>query len=255
MRTLSPPASAPRSSRLGGTGRRCGTSQKSRERWKGSSATSRARFSRASECCRSAATAHSWLTRQLAQIVPAIEAGVVSVVEHDLDCVIANRLDRDDGDILLARDKLFLARRMPLHFGARALDAQPLGGQSDRLAVIEGDLKDAPLVHRRNIAWPGHRGFLHSRMRMRGAGFAPGAPAASVSATRRAISSKALACGLSAMLAMTGRPSSELARIAMSSGTSPRKGTPSFSASLRAPPCEKTSVRPPQCAQTKEDKF
>ena len=33
----------------------------------------------------------------------------------------------------------------------------------------------------------------------------------------------------------------------MSSGTSPRKGTPSFSASLRAPPCEKTSVRPPQC--------
>ena len=32
---------------------------------------------------------------------------------------------------------------------------------------------------------------------MRGAGFAPGAPAASVSATRRAISSKALACGLS----------------------------------------------------------
>ena len=41
---------------------------------------------------------------------------------------------------------------------------------------------------------------------MRGAGFAPGAPAASVSATRLAISRNAFACGLSGMLATTGRP-------------------------------------------------
>jgi hypothetical protein len=67
---------------------------------------------------------------------------------------------------------------------------------------------------------------------MRGAGFAPVDPVASVSATRRAIPSKVSACGLPGMLAMTGRPSSELVRMAMSSGTSPRKGTPSFSASF-----------------------
>src|ERR1700677_1922982 len=122
--TLSRPASAPRSLRLGGTERRRRTSAKSRERWRASRATSQVQFSRASDYCCSAATAHSRrLTGQPSQIVPAIEAGVVSVVEHDLDRVIANGLDRDDGDVLLARDNLFLARRVALHFSAWALHA------------------------------------------------------------------------------------------------------------------------------------
>src|ERR1700677_778980 len=122
--TLSRPASAPRSLQLGGTERRRRTSARSRERWRASSATSQVRFSRASDERCSAATARSCRSAgQLTQIIPAIETGVVSVVEHDLDRVIANRLDRDDGDVLLARDNLFLARRVALHFSAWALHA------------------------------------------------------------------------------------------------------------------------------------
>src|SRR3984885_3912456 len=122
--TLSRPAWAPRSSRRGGTERRRRTSARSRERWRASSATSQVQFSRASDERSSAATARSCRSAgQLTQIVPAIETGVVSVVEHDLDRVIANRLDRDDGDVLLARDNLFLAWRVALHFSAWALHA------------------------------------------------------------------------------------------------------------------------------------
>ena len=42
----------------------------------------------------------------------------MSVVEHDLDRVIANGLNRDDGDIFLACDNLLLAGRMALNLGA-----------------------------------------------------------------------------------------------------------------------------------------
>ena len=47
--------------------------------------------------------------------------------------------------------------------------------------------------------------------------------------------------GLDAMLATSGVPASEVSRILMVSGTSPRNGTPMRSASLRAPPWPKIS--------------
>src|SRR6185312_2470786 len=57
-----------------------------------------------------------------------------------------------------------------------------------------------------------------------------------------------LLCGAEATM---GVPPSEVSRIARSSGTSPRNGTPSFSASWRAPPWAKMSVRSPQWGQRK----
>src|SRR5690554_8005992 len=48
---------------------------------------------------------------------------------------------------------------------------------------------------------------------------------------------KAFACGLSGLETTIGTPPSEPNRISRSSGISPRKGAPSFSASARAPPC------------------
>ena len=67
---------------------------------------------------------------------------------------------------------------------------------------------------------------------MRGAGLRP-------ARRRRASPPPAARCrgrrwpaGCPRMLATTGRPASEFSRMAMSSGTSPRNGTPSFSASV-----------------------
>ena len=51
--------------------------------------------------------------------------------------------------------------------------------------------------------------------------------------------------------ASTGAPPSEVSRISMCSGASPRNGRPCVSASWRAPPWAKMSLRVPQCGQTK----
>src|SRR5208282_6932779 len=94
------------------------------------------------------------LARELAQIVPAVEAGVVAVVEHEFDCVVADRLDVDDNDVLLAGDDPLLARRMALDLGAWAFDAQALGGQADGFAVVEHDLERPPLVRHGDVGRP-----------------------------------------------------------------------------------------------------
>src|SRR5208337_1451941 len=91
--------------------------------------------------------------------------GVVAVVEHDLDRIIANGLDPDDGDVFLARHDLLLAWRMAPHFGARAFDAQPLGGEADDLPVVEGDFEDAPPLHRRDVRRPGHCSLILSLLK------------------------------------------------------------------------------------------
>src|SRR5579864_5715797 len=94
------------------------------------------------------------LTCELTQIGPGVEAGVVSVVEHDLDRVIADRFEADNGDVFLAGDDPPLARRMALDLGARAHDAQLLSGEPDRLAVVEGDLQRPALVPGRDVGGP-----------------------------------------------------------------------------------------------------
>src|SRR6516225_8100096 len=50
-------------------------------------------------------------------------------------------------------------------------------------------------------------------------------------------------------------PASDFSRMTMSSGTSPRNGTPRRSASWRAPPWPKMSELLPQCGQMKVDMF
>jgi NAD(P)-dependent dehydrogenase (short-subunit alcohol dehydrogenase family) len=52
-------------------------------------------------------------------------------------------------------------------------------------------------------------------------------------------------------IATIGRPESDVSRIGMASGTSPRKGTPSRAASCRAPPWAKMSERVPHSGQMK----
>lgn len=77
------------------------------------------------------------LVAELVQIAPRIETGRMHVVEDEADGVIADRIDLDDLDILLARHELALLGMMALHFRARALDPQVLGRQLETLAIVE----------------------------------------------------------------------------------------------------------------------
>src|SRR6516164_5506026 len=81
---------------------------------------------------------------ELAQVGPAVDAGVVLVVEHDADGVVADRLDRHDLHMAAARYDL-LGRRsaMTHHLGRRAFDPQIFGWQRATLAVGEIDLDAA----------------------------------------------------------------------------------------------------------------
>ena len=53
---------------------------------------------------------------QLMQISPGEQAGVVTVVEDDLDGVLADGFHCADADSLFAEDQHFLAGAMPLYF-------------------------------------------------------------------------------------------------------------------------------------------
>src|SRR5688572_27641716 len=55
------------------------------------------------------------LSPELEQVAPGVKAGVVHVVEVDLEGVVADRLDPEDLDFLLACHKLALLRRVPLN--------------------------------------------------------------------------------------------------------------------------------------------
>src|SRR5271165_3767448 len=106
--------------------------------------------------CSLVSLAASWSARELAQVVPRIKPGVVAVVEHDPDRIIADRLDADEGDILLAGHDPLLARRMALNLGARALHPQSLGGQAGDPAVVEDDLQDPSLLAHGDVGRPRH---------------------------------------------------------------------------------------------------
>src|SRR6266851_5266050 len=94
---------------------------------------------------------------QLVQIVPAIDAGRVHVVEHEPHRVIANRMHFEDGDVALAGDGLALVRRMALHLRARAPDAQILGIELEALAAVEGDDECLAVLAQPQLGRPGLR--------------------------------------------------------------------------------------------------
>src|SRR5215472_10589257 len=73
------------------------------------------------------------------QVIPAVEASVVPVVENDAHCIISDALEGCDLDVFLACDEHLLVRRMALHLRARRLDAQIFGRKPKSLAVIIGD--------------------------------------------------------------------------------------------------------------------
>src|SRR5476649_289787 len=93
---------------------------------------------------------------QLVQVGPAVDAGIVLVVEDDADGVVADRLDRLDLHMAPARHDL-LGRRaaVALHLGGRAFDAQILGRHHIALAVGEIDLKPALGLEHAQLARPG----------------------------------------------------------------------------------------------------
>ena len=78
---------------------------------------------------------------KLGEIIPAVDAGRVHVVEGEPHGVISDRLDFGDHDMALAWHGLALVRRMTLHLGARAFDPQIFGGKLETLAILEGDRK------------------------------------------------------------------------------------------------------------------
>src|SRR6185503_16688691 len=63
--------------------------------------------------------AHVMLLAELAQQRPAVDAGVVAVVEAQHHRVVADRLDRRDVDVALARHEHALPGAVALHFGRR----------------------------------------------------------------------------------------------------------------------------------------
>src|SRR5262245_42034715 len=52
---------------------------------------------------------------ELEQVVPAVDAGRVHVVEYQPDGIIADRMDFEDRDVPLAGDRLALVRRVALN--------------------------------------------------------------------------------------------------------------------------------------------
>src|SRR3954465_4066679 len=81
---------------------------------------------------------------ELAKVGPAVDAGVVLVVEHDANGVVTDRFDRSDLHMPPAADDLLGPRSaMALHFRRWALHPQIFSGQAAALAVGEVDLDPA----------------------------------------------------------------------------------------------------------------
>src|SRR5262249_10876728 len=72
---------------------------------------------------------------ELEEIIPAVDAGRMHVVEDEPRRVVADRMHFEDGDIFFPRNSLALVRRMALNLRTRALDPQIFGGQVEGLAV------------------------------------------------------------------------------------------------------------------------
>src|SRR5437660_10748844 len=77
------------------------------------------------------------------------------VVEDEPYGIIADRLDLDNPDVLLAADRLPLGGRMALHFRARTHDAQIFRRELERLPAVERDGEHAAFVFQPYLRRPG----------------------------------------------------------------------------------------------------
>src|SRR5436309_3404564 len=79
------------------------------------------------------------IAAEFVEIVPAVEAGVVTVIEENSDGVVANRLQTGNLHVALPADDLLLRGPVSLHLGAWRFDTQIFGGQGKGLTGIERD--------------------------------------------------------------------------------------------------------------------
>src|SRR3569833_2855906 len=91
--------------------------------------------------CQVLAPVRFLVAAQLVQVLPGVQAGVVPVIEHQLDRILPDRLDDPDTDSLLSKHQLFLARSVALHFRGRRMDTQVLEWQLETTAVLEAHLE------------------------------------------------------------------------------------------------------------------
>src|SRR6185369_17867353 len=85
------------------------------------------------------------------QVVPRIDAGVVSVGELRAHRILAHRLELRDLDIFLADLQDLLPGPMASHLRGGRIDAQKLAGQAKALAVGERDLEHARLLVQQDL--------------------------------------------------------------------------------------------------------
>src|SRR5579871_3269165 len=81
------------------------------------------------------------LAPELVQVLPGVQAGVVAVVEDQLDRVLADRVHRADVHVLLAQHERLLPRTVALHLGRGGVHPQVLERQLEAAAVVEAHLE------------------------------------------------------------------------------------------------------------------
>src|SRR5579884_59243 len=198
---------------------------------------------------------------QPAQVAEGVDAGGVPAGEGDLKGVLA-----DQGHV---RERLLLLGQ-PLHgrqpagqarlspaLGAGAGPAQLRSGVSGAGTVLPGDLEHVLGSDQVDLGGEGvrvpqgrpppQRTLMTGRRRKDWMEVR--------AATWEARSRKARAPGESGRETTMGAPASASTRICSSSGTPPRKGTPSRWAARSAPPCPKTWCSWPQLGQTNQLMF
>src|SRR5688572_14366256 len=71
---------------------------------------------------------------QLVQVLPRVQTRVVTVVEHQLHCILTDGLNDLDAYVLLPKNQHFLPRPMPPHLGRRRVHTQVLERQLEAAA-------------------------------------------------------------------------------------------------------------------------
>src|SRR5579871_791490 len=81
------------------------------------------------------------LAPEFEEIGPAIEAGIVPIVEDNAHRIMADRIERCDLHVALAGNERALQGTVALHFRTRRFDAQILRLERIFLAIIEADFQ------------------------------------------------------------------------------------------------------------------
>jgi hypothetical protein len=99
------------------------------------------------------------------QYRPGIEAGIMTVVEDDPDCISADWLDALDSDFRFARYEDSFTDAVSRDFGGGRVNPEILGGKAPAAAVAELELE----LTRTAVQFDRYRnwcGFCHSLQRM-----------------------------------------------------------------------------------------